>query len=217
MFYTHLYCFCSNISISISSVSVTTPVLPSLLIGFAPTPTLPFLVILFQHLHFHFYCFGSHTCSSIFTVSAPSLALSSLLCQLPHLHSVIPAVSAPRPALFLLHYFCSYPCTSIFLFLYPHLCAFPYCFCFQTCTYVCTTSASKTDFSLCCSASHLYFHITSSASITELLSLVILLLSQHLYVFSSAFASTLALYLCCLSALCPQLHRACTFIFTTLL
>ena len=209
MFYTghlNLYCFCSNISIPISTVSLTTLVLPSLLIGSALTPTPPFLVFLFQHLqfhcncfrlhphlHFHLYCVSSYTCTSSF-----------LLFLLLKLH-------------FLLLCFCSYSFTSIFpvsattsgrtsmLFLLPGLHLHLYDFSFfnwilvyvpllRTCTYT--------------------FIFTSSASITELLWLVILLLSQHLYVFSSAFASTPTLHLL---PLCPQPQRACTFIFTTLL
>ena len=67
------------------------------------------------------------------------------------------------------------------------------------------------------------FIFTSSAPITELLSLVILLLSQHLYVFSSAFASTPTLHLCCLRAhsltalarsSLPLCFSTYTFIFT---
>ena len=95
----HIYYSCSNINISISTVFVTTPVLPSLLVGSVPTPALPFLLFLLTRQLFRFYYLCFHTCSSIFTVSAPTLALSFLLCQLPHLH-------------FHLCCFCSYSCTD---------------------------------------------------------------------------------------------------------
>ena len=184
-------------------------------------------MFLFQHLQFRFYCFFSHTSFSILTVSAPTLALLSLLCQLPHLHSVISAVSAPRPALpsplllfLLLHFSVSAPTpgrTSI-LFLLPDLHLHLYNFSFQTWISVYVALLSSCT-----------FIFTSSAPITELLSLVILLLSQHLYVFSSAFASTPTLHHYCLCAnsitalarsslpLCfsTALISTYTFIFTT--
>ena len=88
-----------------------------------------------------------------------------------------PAVSAPTRGR-----------TSI-LFLLPDLHLHLYNFSFQT-----WISVYVALFSSCT------FIFTSSAPITELLSLVILLLSQHLYVFSSAFSSTPTLHLCCLCA-----------------
>ena len=111
-----------------------------------------------------------------------------------------PAVSAPTPGR-----------TSI-LFLLPDLHLHLYNFSFQTwiSVYVALLSSCTVIF-------------TSSAPITELLSLVILLLSQPLYVFSSAFSSTPTLHLCCLCAhsltalarssllLCFSIY---TFIFT---
>lgn len=36
---------------------------------------------------------------------------------------------------------------------------FPYCFCFQICTYIFTTQLPNLNFSLCCSTQQLYFHI----------------------------------------------------------
>ena len=138
MFYTghlNLYCFCSNISIPISTVSLTTLVLPSLLIGSDLTPTPRFLVFLFQHLQFHCNCFRlhPHLHFHLYCVSSHTYTSSFLLFLLLKLH-------------LLLLCFCSYSCTSIFLLLHPHLGALPYCFCFQACIYICTTSASSTEF-----------------------------------------------------------------------
>ena len=101
---------------------------------------------------------------------------------------------------------------------------FPYCFCFQICTYIFTTQLPNLNFSLCCSTQQLYFHIylfcshnwTSIVGNTTFVPTPIRVL---FCVFFHTYTSPLL-------PLCPQPHRACarsslllcfsiyTFIFT---
>ena len=183
--HSYLSCLSFDTLTAISTVSASTPTLPS--------PPFCF------HLHCHLYtvCFCFHTCTSIlYCFCLPKPALPSLLFLLPHLY-FISTVSDLTPALpsfllllprvhyrlyysastvlnFHVYYFCSH--TSNFmsttsaptstlpfsLFLQPHLTAIPCCFCFQTCTYVHVfrTAAPKPELQpLLLLLPLLYFHI----------------------------------------------------------
>ena len=234
--HSYLSCLSFDTRTAISTVSASTPTLPS--------PPFCF------HLHCHLYtvCFCFHTCTSIlYCFCLPKPALPSLLFLLPHLY-FISTVSDLTPALpsfllllplvhyrlyysastvlnFHVYYFCSH--TSNFmsttsaptstlpfsLFLHPHLTAIPCCFCFQTCTYVHVfrTAAPKPELQpLLLLLPLLYFHIHFFC-FHSWTSFVIPLLSQHLYVFPFVCFHTYTsplLTRCFLSLLCllPHLH-----------
>ena len=251
--HSYLSCLSFDTCTAISTVSASTPALPSLPFCFHlhchlytvcfcfQTSTSILYCFCYPNLHFRLYYFCSHTCTSsllllltqtctsISTVSDLTPALPSFLFLLPLVHYRL-YYSTSTVLNFHVYYFCSHtsnfmsttsaptPTLPFSLFLHPHLTAIPYCFCFQTCTYVHVfrTAAPKPELQpLLLLPPPLYFHIHFFCS-HNWTSFVIPLLSQHLYVFPSAFASTLTLHLCWLGAFylfCAQYpNRKCTII-----
>ena len=168
----HLYtvCFCFQPALPFSTVRLLlTETCHSIFIVSAPTPVLHLYCCCLPKLALPSLLF----LTAISTVSDLTPALPSFMLLLPLVHYRL-CYSASTVLNFHVYYFCSHtsnfmsttsaptPTLPFSLFLHPHLTAIPYCFCFQTCTYVHVfrTAAPKHELQpLLLLLPLLYFHI----------------------------------------------------------